>query len=340
MDWSSFAFAHPAWLLALLALPLAAWLRGKRPAEALVLPFAHAWHRGAAGPRPNPTAALLYLGCAGLALGLARPQLVDVERRLESSGYDIMLAIDLSRSMLAEDYRKGMRRLSRLEALKPILEGFIERRSSDRIGLVAFAGRAYTVAPLTFSHEWLARQTERLEIGLIEDGTAIGDAVAVAVDRLEEGAKERAGKREGAFIVLLTDGENTAGALEPKAAAELAAESGARLFAIAAGRQGAVPIPVYNDQGERVGYEQFISRVDEALLREMARMADGEFFRAEDLDTTERAFAAIDQASKTEFESRQIDRRKELFPYLAAPAAALFLIAGLLAAKTGKEALA
>ena len=193
-----------------------------------------------------------FIGAALIILSLARPQVLDFERQTKSKGYDIMLVLDLSSSMLYEDYKDGMKRINRLQAVKPVLSAFINKRENDRIGLVAFAGRAYTVAPLTFDHNWLSRQTSRLSIGLIEDGTAIGDAIGVAI-RLQEGAKERSGEREGAFAILLTDGANTAGSIEPIAAAELASENTIRVYTIGAGRDGIVSMPRLNAKGERIG---------------------------------------------------------------------------------------
>src|SRR5690606_33992629 len=147
-----------------------------------------------------------------LAVALARPQQIDPTRQTRREGYDIILAIDLSGSMLAEDYVRDGRPLNRLQAIAPIIDAFIARRPDDRIGIVAFSGRAYTLAPLTADHAWLQRQVERLQVGLIEDGTAIGDALAIAARRLEQPARTADGARPGGFIVLLTDGANNAGA--------------------------------------------------------------------------------------------------------------------------------
>src|ERR1019366_9631307 len=130
-------------------------------------------------------------------------------------GYDIVLAIDLSGSMLSEDYEKDGKRINRLQAIKPVIQAFIERRPSDRIAVVLFSAKAYTLAPLTRDHAWLARQLERVKTGLIQDGTAIGDALGVALTRLDQASREASGKRKGAFIVLLTDGANNTGIISP-----------------------------------------------------------------------------------------------------------------------------
>lgn len=335
------SLADPYWLFALLILPLIAWLRGRRPVSAIALPFAGAWQRVNIGQSSKLSTLIAYLGTICVIVALARPQHVETERQSKNKGYDIMLAIDLSGSMLAEDNMIGLKSINRLQAVKPILTEFIEKRESDRIGLVAFAGRAYTVAPLTFDHEWLARQTNRLSISLItEEGTAIGDAIAVSVNRLEEGAKERAGDREGSFIILLTDGENTAGVMDPLVAGDLAKEKGFKVFSVAAGRNGRVKFPRFNKAGERVGTDYRNSRINTRTIQEISHITNGSFFRAEDKDTVDEAFATIDKSNKVEFEVNQYSITTELFPYCVGAAAGFLFVAALLASRQGKEALA
>jgi Ca-activated chloride channel family protein len=233
---SHFIFKDPLWLLALAALPLIVWMRGRRRVPVLLVPFAAAWHRPSlAGVSRWPVLA----GFGGLVLlivALARPQRVEDKREVHSQGYDIMLAVDLSGSMRAEDYEKGGERINRLQAIKPVIQAFIERRPADRIGVVLFSGKAYTMAPLTFDHDWLARQIERVKIGMIEDGTAIGDGIGVALTRLEQAKRDSGGKRMGAFIVLLTDGANNRGTLAPQQAADLAKARGVPVYTIGACR--------------------------------------------------------------------------------------------------------
>ncbi len=282
---------------------------------------------------------LAFLGAAFVIIALARPQFLEFERQTKSKGYDIILALDLSSSMLYEDYKDGLKRINRLQAVKPVLNAFIENREHDRIGLVAFSGRAYTVAPLTFDHKWLARQTDRLRPGLIEDGTAIGDGLAVAVARLLEGSKERDGEREGAFAILLTDGENTAGVMQPLAAAEIARDEKIRVFTVGAGRNGLVTQPVFNEQNERIGSRRVPSRMDERTLKEIARITNGEYFRADNSNTIKKAFEKIDETSKVEFESTQFSVTTELFPYFAMSAGIILFIATGLSAATRKEGL-
>src|SRR5580704_9805302 len=220
----------PLWLLVLLALPLALWLRGRRRVPVLLVPFAAAWHRPSLASASRVPAMLAALGLALLVGGLARPQKIEDRRETRSQGYDIMLAIDLSGSMLSEDYEKDGVRMNRLAAIKPVIQAFIERRTSDRIGVVLFSSKAYTMAPLTTDHAWLARQLERVKIGLIKDGTAIGDALGVALTRLDQADKESNGRRKGAFIVLLTDGANNMGSISPKQSAQLAKARGIPIY--------------------------------------------------------------------------------------------------------------
>ena len=336
----TYTFANPLWFLCLLALPLVAWLRGRRSVTAVILPFAGAWRRHSLISGSRMPVSLGFLAATLLAASLARPQKVETERHSKSKGYDIIMALDLSTSMYAEDYRRGREAINRLQAVKPLFNAFVKQRLNDRIGLVAFAGRAYTVAPLTFDHEWLNQQAERLSIGLIEDGTAIGDTLAVATSRLLEGAKERAGEREGAFIILLTDGANTAGMLEPLQGMKLAKEAGIRVFTIAAGRNGIVPFPIFDNEGNRIGTDRRQMRIDPETLQTIADETNGAFFQADDTKTIEEAFKKIDETAKVEFEFSQFSIVTELFHYPLLASGACALLALLSMVGTGKEPIA
>jgi len=321
----------PLWLLALLAIWIVARLRRRRRVPVLLVPFAAAWHRPSLASFSRWPVALAAVGLVLLVLALARPQRVEDKREVRSQGYDIMLAIDLSGSMLAEDYEKGGDRINRLQAIKPVIQAFINDRPSDRIGIVVFSGRAYTLAPLTFDHDWLSKQTERLKIGLIEDGTAIGDGLGVALTRLEQAKRESGGKRSGAFVVLLTDGANNRGALTPEQAADIAMTRGVPVYTIGAGKDGIVPFPVFDDKGNKIGYRRMMADLDEGALRSIAESTGGHFFRAADIDTVESAFKAIDKAQKIEFQAKSYLITTELFYWLAAPGLAVLLLAALFA---------
>ena len=326
-----YVLKDPLWLLAVAALPLLLWIRGRRRVPVLLVPFAAAWHRPSLASFSRWPVMLAFLGLVLLVAALARPQHVEDKREVRSQGYDIMLAIDLSGSMLAEDYEKGGERLNRLQAIKPVIQAFINDRPSDRIGIVVFSGRAYTLAPLTFDHDWLAKQTERLKIGLIEDGTAIGDGLGVALTRLEQAKRESGGKRQGAFIVLLTDGVNNRGSLTPEQATELARSRGVPIYTIGAGKDGIVPYPVFDDKGNKIGYRRMMADLDEGALEQISDATGGHFFRAADTDTIESAFKAIDRAQKIEFQSKSYLLTTELFYWLAAPGLGALLLAAIFA---------
>jgi len=326
-----YVLKDPLWLLALAAIPLLVWLRGRRSVPVLLVPFAAAWHRPSLAALSRWPVVFGVSGLVLLVAALARPQKIEDKREIHSQGYDIMLCIDLSGSMLSEDYERGGESINRLQAIKPVIQAFIERRPADRIGVVLFSGRAYTMAPLTFDHDWLARQLERMKIGLIEDGTAIGDGLGVALTRLEQAKRESGGKRQGAFVVLLTDGVNNRGSLTPQQAADLAKSRGVPLYTIGAGKDGIVRFPVMDDKGHKIGYRRIVSDLDEATLREIAETTGGHFFRAAEVSTIESAFKAIDKAQKIEFQAKSYLITRELFMWLAVPGAAFLLLAALLA---------
>jgi Ca-activated chloride channel family protein len=327
-------FQSPWWLLALLLIPAVIWLRGRRSVPVLLVPFAAAWHRPSVTSASRWPAGLTILGIVLLITALARPQRVEDKREVRTQGYDIMLAIDLSGSMLAEDYERGDVRINRLQAVKPVIQAFINERPNDRIGIVVFSGRAYTLAPLTFDHDWLGKQIERLKIGLIEDGTAIGDGLGLALTRLEQAAREQNGLRQGAFAVLLTDGANNKGALTPMQSAAVAKGRGIPVYTIGAGRDGLVPFPVFDQNNQIIGYRRVMSDLDQNTLIEIANLTGGRAFRADEAKAIENAFAAIDRAQKIEFQAKSYLLTTELFAWLAAPGLFLLIAAGLLTTRS------
>jgi Ca-activated chloride channel family protein len=325
-----YIFQSPLWFLALLIIPAIFWLRSRRTVPVLIVPFAAAWHRASlAGPSRLP-AILVSLGLILLTIGLARPQKVEDKREVRTQGYDLILAIDLSGSMLSEDFTEGSTPVNRLQAIKPVIQAFINDRPSDRIGVALFAGHAYTLAPLTFDHDWLARQIEQIKIGLIEDGTAIGDGLGLALTRLEQSDRTEDGnKRKGAFVILLTDGANNRGALSPQQATEIAKDRHIPVYTIGAGREGWVPFPVFDNNGNRVSVRRVISDLDEETLRTIARETGGLYFRARDNNTIKNAFAAIDRAQKIEFQAKSYLVTTEYFHWFAAAGSAFLLLAAL-----------
>ena len=324
---SGFQFAAPGLLGLLLLIPaLAAWRRWRGRAPVWLAPYAAAWSPPRALPGGPWRMLCLYGVLALLILALARPQRVDARQDVVSRGYDLMLAIDLSSSMLAEDYVGPDGPINRLEAIRPALQAFVTERPNDRIGVVLFAAQAYTLAPLTTDHGWLAEQLSTLQIGLLEDGTAIGDGLGIALAGLER-PRSDADEAVGQFVVLLTDGANTSGSLTPPQSTALARHRGVPVYAIGAGRNGMVPFPIFDDQGRRVGTRQFPSALDIETLQRMAQETDGRFVQAGDTAALAQAFAAIDAAQKTEFQVRTRRVTTDLFVWPLVGAFALLLAA-------------
>jgi Ca-activated chloride channel family protein len=334
----NYTLHDPWWFLALALIPIVMLIRRRRSVAVMLVPFSAAWHRPSSRFLSRWPVGLAIAGIVLVVAALARPQKVEDRREVQASGYDIVLAIDLSTSMLAEDYERNGITINRLQAIKPVIEAFIENRPNDRIGMVVFSARAYTMAPLTFDHVWLGRQLDRLRPGLIEDGTAIGDGLGVALTRLEQARHEVDGRRMGAFVVLLTDGANNRGALQPRDAARLAQSRGIPVYTIGAGKPGLVPFPVMDASNRRIGLRYLPSDIDEETLREVAEITGGSFFRALDTGTVESAFAAIDEVEKIDFESRVFLLTSELFPWLAAPGAILLLAGAALARRSHRIA--
>lgn len=313
---SGFVFAHPWVLLLLLLLPVLAWLKGKFGGTAGVT-FSNTAMLAKIGNRRRSRAgaflaALTYLALALFIVALARPQLGRVTTRVQATGVDIMLVLDVSRSMLAEDFTIGNRRANRIDAVKLVTEQFIRERPNDRIGLVAFAGRPYLVSPLTLDHDWLIRNLERLRIGLVEDGTAIGSAIASAANRLKD--KEAKTK----LIVLLTDGDNNAGKVQPLTAAEAAKALGIRIYTIGAGTEGEAPFPLTNQFGRTV-YRNVMVKFDEKTLQEIATMTSGQYFRATDTNSLRTIFGEIDKLEKSKVEVEKTANYRDLFMWFLIP---------------------
>ena len=327
--------ADPLWLLLLLLIPLAAWWRSRRSRPVLVIPRVARWAGTRSVSLGRAPSLLAGAGLVLLVVAMARPQQLEEKRQVRQKGYDIMLAIDLSPSMLAEDYEGPHGRINRVQAIQPIIEAFISRRPTDRIGVVIYGGRAYTLSPLTFDHDWLARQIRRLKVGLVEDATAVGDGLGLAVSRLEQGEREDAGQRKGAFIILMTDGSNNSGVLAPMQAAELARAKGIPVYTIGAGQPGIVPMPVIDNAGRKLGYRQAVSDLDEGTLQKISELTGGKFFRAMDVGTAEAAFAAIDKRQRIEFNAKSQLKAHEWFLSFGTPGILAFF-GGLALARPGR----
>ena len=254
-----------------------------------------------------------------LAVALARPQQGLESSRLKHEGIDIVLVVDVSGSMLAEDFEWHGQRRNRLDVVKAVVKGFIAERSHDRIGLVVFGGRAYTQCPLTLDHGWLLKQLDRVEIGMVEDGTAIGSGVATGLNRL------RHSKAKSRVMILLTDGVNNAGTLSPEAAAELAKTLEVKIYTIGAGTTGLAPFPA-KDMFGRTVYQQVNIPVDDEGLTRVAQVTGGQYFRATDTESLRNIYAQIDRMEKTHFEQPHYLVQKEWYPWFVVVALVLILV--------------
>jgi Ca-activated chloride channel family protein len=323
-DWLSaggaLSFANPWLLLLLLAIPLLAYLRGHRgPAAAVVFSSTatiRALGKSSAARAGKLLRTLLLISLAAFTIALARPRLGKSMTEVQASGIDIMVVLDVSGSMLTKDFTVGGESATRIDAIREVTRKFIEGRPNDRIGIIAFAGRPYVVSPMTLDHDWLLQNLERVRIGLVEDGTAIGSAIASAANRLNDK------KSKSRVLVLLTDGENNAGKIPPNTAAEAARALKIHLYAVGAGINGVAPAPVFNgrtgkpmtDMFGNVLYQNQRVQFNEAGLKEVCKIADGQFFRATDTKSLEQIFTDIDKLEKTTVSVKKYQQYRDLFP--------------------------
>ena len=249
---------------------------------------------------------LRMVAVIAVVIALARPQSKLSRQEMKVEGIDIVLTMDVSGSMLAEDFKPN-----RLEAAKKVAEDFIKGRKNDRIGLVEFAGEAFTQTPLTIDHNVLLSQLDKVKSGVIEDGTALGDGLATAINRIKDS------KAASKVIILLTDGVNNQGSVDPKSAAEIAALYGIRLYTIGLGTRGMAPYPFRSPFGG-TQYQNVPVEIDEELLTEMAHSTNGgEYFRATNKKSLESIFSEIDKMEKTKIDVTQYNQTKdEYLPFL------------------------
>lgn len=243
----------------------------------------------------------------------ARPQSVDHEVQTTVEGVDIVLAVDISGSMLARDFQPD-----RLTAAKEVASQFVANRQGDRIGLVVFAGEAYTQSPLTTDQASLQTLLSRLQCGIIKDGTAIGNGLATAVNRLRESDSK------SKVIILLTDGVNNSGHIAPKTVAEIAKEQKIKVYTIGVGRNGTAPYPVGYDIFGKLVYENLPVEIDEKILKAIAEQTGGEYFRATDNNSLEHIYQQIDSMEKSKIEKFEIVHVEE--EYLRYVLAAILLL--------------
>jgi Ca-activated chloride channel family protein len=320
---SSIHFAAPMFLWALALLPIVYFLRG-RIGRAPALAFSSVEiARQASRPvksrwgRWLPLARTLALAAGVVAL--ARPQIAHAHVKTKASGVDLVLALDVSGSMSSLDFKRGDKPVSRLEIVKSVVSEFVAHRPDDRIAMIAFAGRPYLVSPLTLDHDWLVQNLDRVRTGAVEDGTAIGSALAASVNRLrQEPAKSK-------VVVLLTDGVNNSGAVQPQLAAEAAKALGVRVYTIGVGVRGEAPMPVTGDDGTTHLVMTKVD-VDEDTLRKIADKTGGAYFRATDTDSLRGIYASIDKMEKTTHSARSYETHEERFAWFLVPAASLLML--------------
>ena len=248
-----------------------------------------------------------------LIVALARPQTTSKSRNVNIEGIDIVLAMDVSSSMLAQDLRPD-----RLEASKDVASEFIAGRPDDRIGLVIFSGESFTQSPLTSDHSMIRNLFKDVQSGMIEDGTAIGDGLATSINRLKE--SEAISK----VIILITDGENNAGSIDPLSAAEIAKMYGIRIYTIGAGTIGVAPYPVQTPYG--VQYQNMEVKIDEESLQEIAELTDGKYFRATSNRKLKEIYEEIDHLEKSKIDVTEFSRKNEEFLSLALLALTLIIL--------------
>ena len=322
LDTLSRSFLHfrdPWFLILLLVLPVWFYFEYQRKQPSMTYPSLRHLKRIRPGWRVilSPTLRWLRLACLTLLiLGMARFQYGRKSIEVITHGVDIMLAIDTSGSMKGEDFHLEGQRATRLEAVKSVVELFVKSRTSDRLGMVVFGTMAFTQCPLTLDHGVTLSFLKNLEIGMAGENTAIGDALGTAVNRLKNL------KSKTKIIILLTDGDNTHGVMDPEQAAEIAATFGIKVYTIGVGSKGEVPFLVQTIFGPRYQYVQ--SDLNEELLRKIATETGGKYYRAQDTEQLQEIYEEIDDLEKTKSKVKEHMEFRELYYWFVIPA--LFLL--------------
>lgn len=316
--------ASPVFLSLFIIVPLLIfvlrWLRGQTIVP--VVRFSDFKHGFAAGIRQMQHTAsvkvlpilkvIRFIVLALLIVTLVRPQLSQSRAHKFTEGIDIFLVLDISESMRAEDFEGS----NRIQVAKSVVNDFLTYRQNDRIGLAIFAGESFTLCPLTLDYSVLVELLGDVEIGQLEDGTAIGDALATATHRL------RTSKSKTKIVILLTDGENNAGRIDPSAAAVLAQSLAIKVYTIGMGKEGGARIP-YADTTFGKRYREVLTYLDEDTLKQIANITGGHYFRAIDTQSLKQIYAEIDRFEKTKFETVFLVDHKELAAYFLIPAVVL-----------------
>ena len=321
-------FANP-WLLLLLGLvPLFAWLKGKRGQQPAFLYSSVNLVKGILDLNRSSVGAMLlrlrWLALILFLIALARPQLGEGEQKITASGIDIVLALDLSGSMASEEFELHGQPANRLAVAKDVIQQFVAKRVNDRIGLVAFAGRAYIAAPLTLDHDFLLQNLERLNLGTIEDGTAIGSGLSASLNRLRDL------KSKSKIVILMTDGQNNAGKVPPLTAAEAAQSIGVKVYTIGVGTHGVAPMPRQDVFGRKV-YVNVPVDIDEETLQKISARTGGIYYRADKTEKFRAIYAEIDKLEKSEVEVKKFQRYRELYHWFVLGGLSVLLLEMILA---------
>lgn len=315
----NFEFQNPYFLLLLFLLPILYFLKGREGKSGSIIFSSIRLTQNIAESKRARFGGFLFflksLALVSLIIALARPQMGRGESIISSSGIDIVLTVDISGSMLALDFAKQNNITTRLDVAKSVLTEFIQKRPNDRIGLIAFATDSFLVSPLTLNHEWLTENVDRLKVGLIDPtGTAIGTALGMSINRLRDlNSKSR-------IVILLTDGANNAGTLSPLIAGELASKEKTKVYTIAIGSGGVVPILGLDKNGEyqrdlfgNIYIGQTVSDSDDGTLQKIADLTGGKYYTATDLDQLKSIYGEINQLEKSEVHIKHYGRYDEIF---------------------------
>jgi Ca-activated chloride channel homolog len=313
-------FLQPEWLWALSVLPLVILWRGRRGPVASVeysdISLARDIARRTRSRIGWIVGLLPIVAAALMVLGLARPQRTHSRTEVTVNGIDIVLGLDVSGSMQALDFSVGNSPINRIAVVKSVVSRFIDERPNDRIGLIAFAAYPYIVSPLTLDHDWLQQNLERVDVGVGDDGTAIGSAIAAAVNHLRTTAAK------SKVVILLTDGVNNSGKISPFAAAEAAHALGVKVYTIGVGVRGKAPIPV-RDAAGRVHVIMAGVDVDEKTLQAVATETGGRFYRATDTDSLRKIYEQINRYETSAQSVQRFEHVEELYRWALYPALGL-----------------
>jgi Ca-activated chloride channel family protein len=320
-------FLQPEWFWLLALLPLVLLWRGRRGPVAAIEYSDVSLAREVARRGRSRIGMLMWmlpiLAGALMIVGLARPQRADGRSEVTANGIDIVLGLDVSGSMQALDFHIQNQRVNRIEVVKTVVSKFIDERPDDRIGIIAFAGAPYLVSPITLDHDWLQQNLERVSVGGVDDGTAIGSAIAAGVNRL------RLTQAKSKVIILLTDGVNNTGKISPIAAAEAAKAMGVKIYTIGVGVRGDAPIPVR----DAVGNARIVMAkvdVDEKTLQAVADATGGRFYRATDTDSLQKIYEQINRLEKNAQTVQKFEHTEELYSWALIPALGILALSLLL----------